>query len=512
MTRTQNVKKNLIFNVVKYVASLVLQFILRTVLIYYMGAEYLGLNGLFTNIFTFLNLTELGIGSAIVFSMYKPIADGDIEKVKSLQNLYKKIYIVIAIIVGTIGLGLTPFITFFMGGGTSIDINIYVLYIMFLVSMLVGYFSAHKRSLLFAYQRSDVENKVGTICTFLRTAIQAVVLIIFKNYYAYLSITIVFTLAENIAIQVVANKMFPEINGPAPQIDKETKKEITKNVTALSMHKIGGAVVFSTDNILVSTFFGLAILGVYSNYALITTTLGSFFALFISALQASVGNLIASSDTEYVFERYKKIRFVFSYLTAMTTICLFVLVQPFILKWTGSSEYLLELPVVLSICLSYYLTRIRTPVGLFKDAAGLFWQDRWKPIIEAAVNFGVSIGLAFLMGINGIFLGTIASSLAAPIWIEPCVLYKHYFKKSPKKYFLRLLLDFAIMLACGAACYYTCALIPDGGIWLLILKFGICFLLSNALLILAYLPTGDLIPSLQYFKNAILSHSPKKEK
>ena len=512
MTRTQNVKKNLIFNVVKYVASLVLQFILRTVLIYYMGAEYLGLNGLFTNIFTFLNLTELGIGSAIVFSMYKPIADGDIEKVKSLQNLYKKIYIVIAIIVGTIGLGLTPFITFFMGGGTTIDINIYVLYIMYLACSLIGYFAGHKRSLLFAYQRNDVENKISTGCMLARTAIQIVILVWFRNYYLYLSMSILFGIIEGVAIMVMANKMFPEINGSAKPLDIATKKEITKNVTALSMHKIGGAVVFSTDNILVSTFFGLAILGVYSNYALITTTLGSFFALFVSALQASVGNLIASSDTEYVFERYKKIRFAFSYLTAMTTICLFVLVQPFILKWTGSSEYLLELPVVLSICLSYYLTRIRTPVGLFKDSAGLFWQDRWKPIIEALVNLGVSIGLAFLMGINGIFLGTIASSLAAPIWIEPCVLYKHYFKKSPKKYFLRMILDFVIMVACGAICYFACAIIPDGGIGLLILKFGICFLLSNALLILAYLPTGDLISSLQYFKNSILNRSPKNEK
>lgn len=512
MTRTQNVKKNLIFNVVKYVASLVLQFILRTVLIYYMGAEYLGLNGLFTNIFTFLNLTELGIGSAIVFSMYKPIADGDIEKVKSLQNLYKKIYIIIAIIVGIIGLGLTPFITFFMGGGTSIDINIYVLYIMFLVSMLVGYFSAHKRSLLFAYQRNDVENKICTGCMLARTALQIVILVWFRNYYLYLSMSILFGIVESVAIMIMANKMFPEINGESNPLDAATKKEITKNVTALSMHKIGTAVVFSTDNILVSTFFGLAILGVYSNYALITTTLGSFFTLFVSSLQASVGNLIASSDTEYVFERYKKIRFVFSYLTAMTTICLFVLVQPFIQKWTGSSDYLLELPVVLSICLSYYLTRIRTPVGLFKDAAGLFWQDRWKPIIEAVVNLGVSIGLAFLIGINGIFIGTIASLLVAPIWVEPCVLYKHYFKKSPKKYFLRMILDFVIMVACGAICYFTCAIIPNGGIGLLILKFAICFLLSNALLILAYLPTGDLISSLQYFKNAILNRSPKKEK
>ena len=509
MTRTQNIKKNLIFNIVKYAASLVLQFVLRTVLIYFMGVEYLGLNGLFTNIFTFLNLTELGIGSAIVFSMYKPIVDGDTEKVKSLQNLYKKVYVVIAAVVGVIGLGITPFIKYFMNGGTALDINIYVLYVMYLVNMLFGYFSAHKRSLLFAHQRSDVENKVVTICSFFRTAVQIALLFFFRNYYLYFAATIVFTLIENIAVQVAANKLFPQINGPAAPLDNATKKEITRNVAAMSMHKIGGAVVFSTDNILISTFFGLAVLGVYSNYSLITTTLGSFITLLSLALQASVGNLIASSDKEYVFERFKKIRFVFSYITGMTAICFFVLVQPFIEKWTGSKDYLLELPVVLSICISYYLTWIRTPIGLFKGAAGLFWQDRWKPIVEAVVNLVVSILLAYLLGINGIFLGTIASSLAAPIWVEPCVVYKEYFKKSPKKYFLRMLLDLAITVTCAAACYYTCALIPTGGIFMLILKFAVCFALSNALLILAYLPTGDVISSLQYFKNAILGRKSK---
>ena len=271
MTRTQNIRKNLIFNIIKYVTNLLLQFVLRTVLIYYMGAEYLGLNGLFTNIFSFLNLAELGIGSAIVFSMYKPIADNDVEKIKSLEHLYKKFYIIISIIVGTIGLAITPFIKYLMNGGVSVNINIYILYIMYLVYTLVGYWSAHKRSLLFAYQRNDVENKIKTICIVGMSLIQIVVLVLFKNYYIYFSISILFTLIECILIQVYANKLFPEISGKTHPLDKETKKEITRNVTAISMHKIGGAVVFSTDNILISTFLGVVVLGAYSNYALITS-------------------------------------------------------------------------------------------------------------------------------------------------------------------------------------------------------------------------------------------------
>ena len=491
MTRTQNIKKNLIFNVIKYVTNLMLQFVLRTVLIYYMGAEFLGLNGLFTNIFSFLNLAELGIGSAIVFSMYKPIADNDIEKVKSLQNLYKKFYIIISIIVGVIGLAITPFIKYLMNGGVTVDINIYVLYLMYLAYTLVGYWSAHKRSLLFAYQRNDIENKIKTICIIAMSIIQIVVLMIFKNYYLYFSISILFTLIECACIHSVANKLYPEINGKSQPLDEKTKKEITKNVTALSMHKIGSAVVFSTDSILISTFLGVVILGAYSNYFLITSSIVSIFAVIINALIASAGNLVASSSVDYVFERYKKINFMFSYLTSFSTICLIILFQPFIKIWTGGGEFLLNYSTVILISLSFYFTRMRCGVGIFKDATGLYWQNKWQPIVEAIVNLVVSIVLVKLIGINGIFIGTIVSTLVAPFWVEPYVLYKHYFKRSVKGYFARYALDFVIMCASCVITYFVCSLIPDGGIWWLILKFVVCILLSNILLILAYLPTKE---------------------
>lgn len=491
MTRTQNIRKNLIFSIIKFVTNLLLQFVLRTVLIYYMGAEYLGLNGLFTNIFSFLNLAELGIGSAIVFSMYKPIAENDIEKIKSLEHLYKKFYLIISLIVGGVGLAVTPALPYLMNGGVSVDINIYILYIMYLVYTLVGYWSAHKRSLLFAYQRNDVENKIKTICIICMTIIQIVVLVIFKNYYLYFSISILFTLIECVWIQIIATKMFPEIKGKAQPIDSITKKEITKNVTALSMHKIGGAVVFSTDNILISTFLGVVVLGAYSNYYLITASLGSIFSLICTSLTASAGNLVASTSSDYVYDRYKKIYFMFSFLASFSTICLISLFQPFMQKWTGGGEYMLEFSTVIIISLSFYFTRMRSGVSVFKDAAGLYWQDRWKPIIESVVNLITSIVLIKLIGINGIFIGTIISTLVAPFWWEPYVLYKYYFKRSVKGYFGRYLLDFLIMCASCVITYFVCSFIPDGSIWLLIAKFAVCILLSSALLVLAYLPTKE---------------------
>ena len=512
MTRTQNIKKNLIFNLLKFVIQLVLQFVLRTILIYYMGVEYLGINGLYTNIFAFLNLAELGIGSAIVFSMYQPIADGNIEKIKSLQNLYKKFYLYIFLIVLVVGGMITPFIKYFINGEVKLDINIYLLFVMYLVNTLVGYLSAHKRSLLFAFQRNDLENKVRTICIIGMTILQSIVIILFKNYYLFFTINIISTLVECVLIHFVANKYFPEINGKSVPIDSDTKKSITKNIAALSLHKIGGTIVFSTDNILISTFCSIAILGAYSNYNLIVTSIFSIFCLFYNSLLGSVGNLINTSSLDYVYDRFNKIKFCFVYLCAFSTICLIVLFQPFMLLWTKGGEFLLGNASVLLISVNFYFQRMRDPINVFREAAGLFWYDRWRPIAEAIVNLVVSIVLAQFMGINGIFIGTIVSTLVAPFWVEPYVLYKHYFKRSVGDYFKRYILDALIMIAGAVICYFVCSFIPDGGIWWLILKFATCIILSNVILIIAYMPTKEFKDLWQMGKNMLKTLFKRKKK
>ena len=510
MSRTANIKKNLIFNIIKFATQMVLQFVLRTALIYILGAEYLGLNGLFTNIFSFLNLAELGIGSAIVFSMYKPIAEGDTEKVKALQNLYKRFYFIIAIIVLAAGVLILPFLKFFINGEVSVDINIYLLYLLYLINTLVGYFSAHKRSLLFAYQRNDIENKLKTICLFTMSVIQIAVLFIFKNYYIYFTVNIIFTILECVLIYVWANKLLPEINGKTQELDKDTKKDIFKNVGALSLHKIGSAIVFSTDNILISSMLGLTVLGAYSNYYLIITTITGIFTLIANALTGSVGNLIASNDTEYVYQKYKQINFIFAILSAFTTVCMAVLFQPFIKVWTGGGIYILNYSTVVLLCVSFYLSKMRTSTCMFKECAGLFNQDKWKALVEAVINLTLSIVLGVFMGLNGIILGTIISTIVAPLWVEPWVLYKHYFKRSVKDYFRTYLRDGLITLIVGAVCFGVCWFMPSSGVWWLIGKFAVCVVLCAGMLILAYLPTKEFKENWQLFKGLLTARKNKK--
>lgn len=484
MTRSDNIKRNMVFNMVKFATQIVLQFVVRTILIYALGAEYIGLNGLFTNIFSFLNLAELGIGSAIVFNMYKPIADGDIEKVKAYQNLYKKFYLVIISIIAIIGLVIMPFLPYLISGGTNVEINIYLLYTMYLFQTLCGYFCAHKRSLLFAYQRNDVENKIKTICILGMSVVQIIVLLLTKNYYLYYAINILFTIVESVVIYISAKKLFPEITSSSNNISKEEKSGLYKNIGALSCHKIGAISIYSTDNIVISAMLGLAVLGAYSNYYLIVSSLTAIANLILNALGASVGNMIASKDKEYVYSKFKTVNFIFSYFSAFCTICMIVIFQPFMQAWTGGGIYLLDYVTVLLLCLSFYLGRMRSGVILFKEAAGLFRQDMAKPVVEAIVNIVASIVLAHFFGLKGVVLGTIISTIVAPLWVEPKVLFKHYFKRSSKSYFMQYAIDFVVMIVVAIICYFVCNLLPSGLIGL-VLKVIVCVVLSNVLLILA---------------------------
>ena len=501
MTRTSNIRRNLIFNALKFATQLLLQFILRTILIYYMGAEYLGLNGLFTNIFAFLNLAELGIGGAIAFAMYKPIAENNIEQVKALQNMYKKFYLIISLIVLGFGIALIPFLKFLIKEDVSVDINIYILYVMYLINTIVGYFSAHKRSLLFAYQRNDVENKIKAICLIGMTIVQIAVIMISKNYYIFFTVNIVFTVLECMIIHKASYQLFPEINGKSCGVDKDIKATITKNVVALSMHKISGIIVYSTDNILISAILGVATLGVYSNYYLITASLVSMFYLFINSLIGSVGNLIASQDKEYVYSKYKQINFIFSIMATFATVALVVLFQPFMKIWTGGGEFMLDNSAVFLICASFYLMRMRNATLVFRDAAGLYSHMKFMPIVEAVINLVVSIVLAKLIGINGIFIGTIVSTLAVPFWVEPMVLYKHYFNKSVKSYFIQYAIDSLIMLVITFICYVVCSFIPSTGIVWLIVKFAVCIVLSLSLIALTYCRTKEFKELIKLIKN-----------
>ena len=517
MARTENVKRNFVFNVIKMALQLLLQFVLRTVLIYVLGKEYIGLNGLFTNILGLLNLVELGIGGAIVFSLYKPIAEKNDEKIKALVALYKKFYAIIAFVVLGLGLVAMLFLPYLIQGEAPANVNIYIVYAVYLFNTFVSYFAAHKRSLIFANQRNDIESKIRIVCISALNVLQIVLLLVFKNYYYYIILMPIFTLIESILIKIEADKHFPIDLKNAGKLDDETKSELKKKIYAMSLHQLASALVLSTDNILISAIFGLSAVGVYSNYLLIITSIISIIGLITTSLQASVGNMIATTNPDYVFEKYKMLNLLFTWFIGFCSICFLCLFQPFILLWTKDSGYLFEFIVVVALVVSFYLKESLGLTVMFKTTAQLVWHDRFSPLVQGITNIVCSILFAYIFGIVGIFMGTIVSTLVAPFWWAPRTLYKHYFNKGLKNYWCSYLLITAFSAVVAVVMYILCDLMPAGLGWFVV-RVVACVLIPNLLFLLSFRNIGIIEFAKEYLwrrrkisQNTGLKNSDEKE-
>lgn len=482
-SRVKNSIRNTLFAAIAYVVKMLLQFAVRAVFVRYFVVEYLGINGLYSNILNVLSLAELGVGNAIVYSMYKPIAENDIEKVKSLVNLYKKLYLIIGCAVTVLGLSLIPALPYIIKDAPNLEINLTFIYVLYLAQTVIGYFFAYRRSLIFAYQRNDVESKVSLISQILLAISQILIIILWKNFYAYTAAFVICSALDALGIFVLSYKLFPEIKGKAQKLEKTDTKQIAKNTGAMVFHKIGSAVVFSTDSIIISAYIGSAILGIYSNYTLVTVALGSLINVFVTAFKGSIGNLIASKSKEDVYKIFLALHMGSVWMTGFIFIGLFVCFQDFELVFTGNSDYLLAFSTVALLTVSFFLTYSKCMVGTFKECAGLFWNDRFRALFEAGINLGLDLLFVRFLGIDGVLLATIISTVTTILWIEPFVLYKHYFNKNPLKYFARYGVYLILIAVVGAAAYGICYFIPSGNIGWFILKFAVCLILPNLLFI-----------------------------
>lgn len=436
MSRTSKSLKNIMVVLIGQGIGTLIAFIARTLFIKFLSKEYLGIDGLFTNILTVLSLTELGVGEAITYSLYKPLAEKNEEKIVALMKLFKKIYTIIGILILIAGIAIAPFIENFLNEKPNINENLQLIFIFFVINSALSYFYSYKKSLLIADQNKYITTIYKYVCYFFLNVLQLIVLYITHNYYLYLILLIINTLIENILISRGVNKMYPYLKKYGDiEINHETKEEIIKNTKALMLHKIGSTVVKSTDNILISKLIGIVEVGIYSNYYLITNAFVTIINQIFNAVLASVGNLGATETNKKKLQVFNAINFMNFLIYSFVTGGLLILFNPFISVWVGK-DFLFGMPVVISICVNFYLTGMRRTVIIFRDALGLYWYDRYKAIFEAIINLIFSILLAKVCGIVGIFLGTMISTVTCCIFIEPYVLYKHGFNMSSKRYFM----------------------------------------------------------------------------
>jgi O-antigen/teichoic acid export membrane protein len=502
--RTRNSVKNISVAIFGQIFGILITFIARIVFVKTLPTEYLGINGLFTNILSILSLADLGISSAIVFSLYKPLADKDETKIKALMRFYSKAYKIVGVIVLLLGLLIYPFLDFIIKDKQEIN-NIGIFYLLFLANSVISYFYAYKRTIIIADQKNYIATIYRYSCFFILNIVQIILLLLTKNFLFFLLAQITFTLVENVLVSKRADKLYPFIKNNHEKLDKETKGVILKNIWALSYHRVGGILVSSTDNIIISSMVGLYYVGLYSNYILITMAVSMVIGQIFASLASSVGNLNAVESKAKSFSIFNTIQFVNFWMLYFSSICLIVLLNPFISIWIGR-EYLLDFSTVLFIVINFFVTGMRKTVLIFKDSFGLFWHDRYKSIIEAIINLIASLILAKQFGMVGVLIGTFISTMTTCFWVEPYVLYKHGFNKRIKEYFINYSINIIIATTVGVLTYITSQyFFNEYNLVNFIGKLAICIIIPNVIFILLYYRNNEFKTILKIGKNILCS-------
>lgn len=499
MARTQNSIRNVLSAMIGQLGGILVNLLARVFFLHYLNQTYLGLNGLFTNVLTMLSLVELGVGPAMAYSLYKPLADHDVERLKSHMAFYKKAYVTIGLAIAALGLAFLPFYTVFMDEVPDIP-HLNTIYLLFVANTVVSYFYSYKRSLIICDQKKYIETAVHYGAYFLLNVVQIIFLALTKNYVVFLMLQVLSTWLENFILARKADKLYPFLREKNVRpMDKTDSQVIFRNVAAMSMHKVGAVVVNSTDNILISKLIGLASAGLYSNYYTIIHPLQTITNQIFESIVASVGNLTATvkdGNVEHLMETFYDVFFFAFWIFTFCSICLLNLLHPFIeFMWLRNRGWLLDSATLYVLVLNFYLYGMRRPVLTFRDATGAFWNDRFKPIFESIINLVASILLAKPFGIAGIFLGTLVSTVTTSLWVEPMVLYHNVFYAHMRKYFARFFSYTAVGLVICVITTWLCSHVGYSLISILP-RALICLTVPNLLLLVVFYRTKEF----QYFR------------
>ena len=480
-SRIKNTIRNTLYGVCGQIISYIFNFAYRTVFIHVLSINYLGVNGLFGDILSMLSLAELGVGSAITFSLYKPLAENDRKKLKGLMRYYCKAYKIIGVTVAIIGISLLPFLDYIIKDKPNIP-NLNLIYILYLVDSVTTYFFAYKRSIIIADQQGYIDIINKNIFIIIRSLLQIVILILTGNFIYTLIIQVICSFMSNLSISRKADKLHSFLKEKDKCIlDVSTKKDLFKKIRAMFYHNIGSVVVLGTDNLLMASYIGVYWVGIYSNYSMIINIISSFVRQFTDTIVASIGNMTSLDSTEKSYNVFNVLFFVNYWIYCFASICLITLLNPFITLWIGE-KYILNQSIVLLIVLNFYIGGMRQNVIAFRNTLGLFWNDRYKPIFESIINLVASIILLKKIGIAGVFLGTSISLASTSLWVEPYILFKHYFKKSPKKYFVKYISRFFLTSCLAMFMLLISKKIFDGSLGSLIILVILCFILINLIL------------------------------
>ena len=507
--RTKNAARNIVFDGFLKLLNMVIPFVMRSVILHYLGVEYLGLNGLFRSILSFLNLAELGVGSAMVFSMYKPIAEDDTESICALMRLYRTFYRLIGLFIAVVGLALTPFLNTLIKDEVTADVNLYILYFMNLGNTVLTYWLfAYKNSLLNAHQRNDVASKVSLVTHFTEYALKILALVLFRNYYLYLIIQLCAQAAINILIAFRVSKLYPQYS-PRGKLPKEKVLDIARRVRDLFTSKFSYVIFNSADTLVISSFMGLTALAIYQNYFYIITSLRTFLEVIIGACIAGVGNSLVTESEEKNYQDLSRFTLLFGWLMGFSSAMLLCMYQPFMQIWMGQ-ENMLTFNYVICFVIYFYTMGMNKIINMFKDAAGIWHKDRFRPLVAALVNLGLNLATVQWLGLYGVLLSSVVSIVAVQI---PWLFHNLFSEVFPRKYMWQYVRSFSLLfllaLVSCAASWFLCSLISLGEWPSLIVYACISFVIPNIIFFGVYGRDPMFKKSVGQIKRILLKKLPK---
>ena len=483
--------KNIIFSIIAQLILIILGFVSRKIFVENLGIEYLGINGLLTNVISMLALVESGIGTSIVYFLYKPLAENDRPRIIALIQLYKKAYSVIALIILILSILLYPLLDILIKGNEGVNF-LPIIYFLFVLKNVVYYLNAHKFALINADQKGYVLTKINIGYQIFTTFAKIVVLIVTQNFILYLLIELIIFAFQNFFNGRVVTSRYPYINTKQKyNLENEDRYKLIKNIKALSLHNIGGYVTHGTDNLLISSFIGISTVGLFSNYMMIISQLSSLLAPLLNGIGASIGNLIATESNEKKYSIFNVLFLVNFWLYSTSVIFLFNLLEPFINWWLGSG-FLLDRLTFIVILANFFISGMRTSIFIFKTKGGIFVQDRYVPLLGAIINLVTSIVLVNKLGLPGIFLGTTISILSV-FWYAPVLVYKQIFNKPASIYFKKYIFYILLTIVSAVVTSYIYKKLPiiEGEFSSLLFIGLICLIVPSSIYLLIFHKTNE---------------------
>lgn len=491
LNRTGNAKRNILVCGTDRAMGVLLPFIVRTMIIHIIGSEYLGLTGLYYSILQMLNLSEMGFGQAIIYTLYKPIAENDTTEINILVKFYRKVYRIVGALVMGAGLLVMPFLNFFIKGDTPANVNIYLLYLVYLVNAVIGLVVyPERKALFFAHQRDDLSSRVHIISQLIMYVGQAVVIVLTKDYYLYAIMMPITSVLYSVMCGIQCKKIYPEYVGEG-ELSKEKSELIKKQVIGLTIRKLASYSRNTFDSIFVSAYFGLTINSFYGNYYYIMDSIVIVLAVLKSSLAGGVGNSIALDSKEKNLKDFQNINFIYMWISGWFATCLLCLYQPFMKIWVHE-ENMLPFSIALLFAISFYVYKMADIRTLYGESVGIWWQMRYLSIAEAIMNIVTNWLFIKFWGLHGIIFASILTFFICNYVGGAIILFREYFSyKGSVQYFVSQLKYTLVTTITAGATYMLVSLMPEMGIPGFMMQCVICAIVPNILLFVLLIPTRE---------------------